>query len=252
MSTLSIDLAYTRHSDIGVALLHRDAHNRTRARALRIDLPDPPDVARLADWITCTADEHDVRCLCIDGPLGWRDPERAAAHGAVHSRVSERRLNAPGKTGAPGTCKPQLYLPFIAFSIALFERLTQQGWVLPDGTHRSAHDRLAPQRLITETFPTAAWRAFGLPPLPGKARAAKDPSILRAALATLHDTLGVELDGIATHDEVQAVIGGLAGLAWEAGDADQVRLEGLSPERLDGTWREGYIMIPAPSPPIRP
>ncbi len=215
------------------------------ARGLAVPLDGTPDVARLADWIERTADAHGVRCLCIDGPLGWQDPVRAHSAGALHSRVSERRLNAPGKTGPPGQVKPGPYLPFIAFSIALFERLTSGGWTLPDGTHTGASDPSAPARLISETFPTAAWRALGLTPLPGKARARKDPTIVPAALATLQQVLGVTLHGISTHDEIQAVVGGLAGVWWEADSGERVQFVGVPPERLDGTWREGYIMMPA-------
>ncbi len=228
-----------------MTLLHQHASGVAHARGIPVPLDGTPNVVALGDWIERTAEAHGVRCLCIDGPLGWQDPVRAHPEGALHARVSERRLNAPGKTGPPGVVKPRPYLPFIAFSIALFERLTARGWRLPDGSHSSARDPSAPERLISETFPTAAWRALGLPALPGKARARTDATIVPNAIATLEQTLGVQLHGIATHDEIQAVIGGLAGLWWEHGAGDRVQFVGLPPSRLDGTWREGYIMVPA-------
>ena len=48
-----------------------------------------------------------------------------------------------------------------------------------------------------------------------------------------------------THDQLQAVVGGVAGVRWASGERDAVLLAGAAPFRLDGSWREGYIMIPA-------
>ena len=47
---LSVDLAYKRHADIGVALLEaRD--DRIVARIIDAGLPDPPHSQTLADWV---------------------------------------------------------------------------------------------------------------------------------------------------------------------------------------------------------
>jgi hypothetical protein len=62
----------------------------------------------------------------------------------------------------------------------------------------------------------------------------------RLALAT-----GIELSSNTTHDQLKAVVGGIAGLRWAGGERDAVQLAGLPPFRLDGCWREGYIMVPA-------
>ena len=250
MSTLSIDLAYTRHSDIGVALLHHDQAGVLHAAAVPVPLTGPPTVNRRADWIEQVANANHVRGLCIDGPSGWQGPETPAHYGAQHSRWSEKLLRAPGKTGLPGIAKPSPYLPFTAFSIALFERLTQSGWTLPDGSHRSARDATAPERLVTESFPTAAWRALGLAPLPGKARVGRNDAVLEAARASLRRTLGLALTNVVTHDELQAVVGGVAGAWWASGVPERVRFAGAPPFRLDGSWREGYIIVPATLPPL--
>jgi len=238
-----------RYTDIGVALLEHDANGRVVATGLRLPLSGSPDVEQIADWIESVARTHDVRCLCIDGPSGWQGPDTPTRLQSKHCRLSEKRVRAPGKTGLPPDgVKPSPYLPFTRFSIALFEVLTERGWTLPDGTHGSAHDATAPARLVTETFPTAAWRALGLPVLPGKARSLKDAGVVPSALESLRSTFLLEVRNIHTHDELQAVVGGLAGVWWEAGQPDRVQLAGAPPFRLDGTWREGYIMVPAPFP----
>lgn len=233
---LSIDLAYKRHADIGVALLEAGTQGLT-ATILAPDLPDPPHPHALADWLHDVARRHHVQGLAIDGPLGWKAPGTEAEH----CRVSEKAVRAPGKTGLPPDgVKPRTYLAFTVFSIALFERLTTvHGYGLPGDA--STAQSGAP--FVTETFPTAAWRALGLVPLPGKGRTA--PGALEAAVARLEERLRCRLPAPLSHDQLQAVIGGLAPLAWAAGEPRRVTLAGLPPHRLDGSWREGYIMRPS-------
>jgi hypothetical protein len=233
---LSVDLAYKRHADIGVAVLEA---TDTGITATLIDplLPDPPDPHTLADWLHHTAQEHDARGICIDGPLGWK----AAGTDAPHCRMSEKIVRAPGKTGLPPDgVKPRTYLAFTVFSIALFERLTTvHGYLLPGAAPPPA----SASRFVTETFPTAAWRALGLLPLPGKGRTT--PHDLEAAVHRLVAHTAVRIAPSPTHDQLQAVVGGLASLAWAQGAHASVHLAGVPPVRLDGRWHEGYIMIPA-------
>lgn len=229
---LSVDLAYKRHADIGVALL--EAHDdRIVARIIDADLPDPPHPHAFADWLHALAARHDVAGIAIDGPLGWKAPGTEAEH----CRMSEKAVRAPGKTGLPPDgVKPRNYLAFTEFSIALFARLTgHYGYTLP-GAEPAA-------RFVTETFPTAAWRSLGLVPVPGKGRT--PPAELEAAVVRLGARVPLGLDRAPTHDQLQAVVGGLAPLAWAEGQHDRVTLAGLPPHRLDGSWREGYIMIPS-------
>lgn len=234
---LSVDLAYKRHADIGVALLEANVTG-VAATLIAPPLPDPPQPHTLADWLHHTVQEHDARGICIDGPLGWKAPGTEAEH----CRTSEKAVRAPGKTGLPPDgVKPRNYLAFTEFSIALFERLTMvHGYLLP-GAVSSARQHT---RFVTETFPTAAWRALGLAPLPGKGRTTTHD--LETAVQRLLSHTPVHISSPPTHDQLQAVVGGLAGLAWAAADHDRVQLAGLPPFRLDDSWREGYIMIPAP------
>src|SRR5207244_3718820 len=46
------------------------------------------------------------------------------------------------------------------------------------------------------------------------------------------------------HDELQALVAGLAGVALEGGDELGIRVAGVSPIEIDGAWREGFIVNP--------
>jgi hypothetical protein len=136
--------------------------------------------------------------------------------------------------------KPRTYLGFTTFSIALFEALLETtDWVLP-----GAPEALPTARIVTESFPTAGWRALGLSPLMAKGRASV--ADVQEAGARLQGRTGITLEQVRTHDQLQAVVGGIAGAWWAAGLTDRVQLAGAPPFRLDGSWREGYIMVPAP------
>ena len=157
---LSVDLAYVDYRDIGVALVTCDsngAEESLSARAFDVPLSGRPSVTALATWLREMVEAHDVRCLCIDGPLGWRSPHTDSPH----CRLSERAVRAPGKTGLPPDgVKPRTYLGFTTFSIALFEAfLGSTDWALPGDPEAASH-----ARVVTESFPTAGWRALG-PPL---------------------------------------------------------------------------------------
>jgi hypothetical protein len=229
---LSVDLAYVRYADVGVALL--DGSSRT-ATLLDLPLTGRPTVEALADWLVEVVPQYEVAGLCIDGPLGWKLPNTDAPH----CRRSERQLRAPGKTGLPPDgVKPATYLAFTQFSIALFERLTMaHGFVLPGSAAAPG------ARFVTESFPTAVWRALGLPPLKGKGRAT--PGDVAEAAARFRVATGYTLSRTPTHDELQAAVGGIAGVDWASGAHDVVHLAGDPPVRLDGRWCEGYIMVPA-------
>lgn len=239
---MSVDLAYVDYRDIGVALVTYEGDGRgdaLSARAFDVPLIGRPSVQALASWLREMVEAHDVRCVCIDGPLGWRSPDTDSPH----CRLSERAVRAPGKTGLPPDgVKPRTYLGFTTFSIALFEALLGAAdWALPGAPQAT------PQaRVVTESFPTAGWRALGLSPLMAKGRASV--ADVQEAGARLQARTGITLEQVRTHDQLQAVMGGIAGAWWAAGLTDRVQLAGAPPFRLDGSWREGYIMVPAPIP----
>jgi len=243
---LSIDLACADWQAIGVALVGPIG-------AQLIDVPHRgrPTAEALLTWIRGMLREHPVTGLCIDGPLGWRAPDGRAPH----CREAERQVRAPGKTGLPPDgVKPASYLGFTRFSIALFEALTMEdGWQLPGqvepGVSADDPSALLPRSgFVTECFPTAIWRGLGVAPLRAKARAT--PADVAAARVQLEALTGLSITGrsaVPSHDQLQAVVGGVAGLRWAIGDPS-AHLAGVPPVRLDGTWREGYILTLDASP----
>jgi hypothetical protein len=230
---LSVDLAYVHYRDVGVALLH-DAPRHVEF--LDVPLSGAPDPHVLADWLMARLHEHQAAGLCIDGPHAWKAPDTDSPH----CRRSERQLRAPGKTGLPPDgVKPATYLAFTRFSLTLFERLTgHYGLVLP-----GQRDAAVTSPFAAECFPTAAWRALGQPPLAAKRKATPDD--VRAAAVRFTQVTGFTLSRAPTHDELQAAVGGVAALSWAVGQHGDVHLAGDPPFRLDGSWREGYIMVPA-------
>jgi hypothetical protein len=52
------------------------------------------------------------------------------------------------------------------------------------------------------------------------------------------------------HDQLQAIVGGLPGLALDERNTAAVRIVGKPPRREEGHWREGFIVLPLP--PHRP
>jgi hypothetical protein len=244
---LSIDLACAEWQAIGVAIV-----TPTGAQLIEVPHRGRPTAEAVLAWIRTLLREHPITGLCIDGPLGWRAPDG----GAPHCREAERAVRAPGKTGLPPDgVKPASYLGFTRFSIALFEALTMDdGWRLPGQvTTRSPTSGVsspAPRsRFVTECFPTAIWRGLGVKPLKAKARAT--PADVAAARTQLEALTGLTLTGgcsvTPSHDQLQAVVGGVAGLRWAIGDPS-ARLAGVPPVRLDDSWREGYILTLDASP----
>ena len=95
---LSVDLAYVDYRDIGIALVTCDsngAEESLSARAFDVPLSGRPSVTALATWLREMVEAHDVRCLCIDGPLGWRSPHTDSPH----CRLSERAVRARWRLG---------------------------------------------------------------------------------------------------------------------------------------------------------
>jgi hypothetical protein len=239
LSVLSIDLAHKSPADIGVCSL-RTVSGQIEAAPIRLPalgLTGRPEATALAKTIVDLAKQLDARLVFIDGPQAWKSPE----NGLVHSRICERQLATPGKTGLPGITKPSTYAPFIVFAVEVFDQLVTLGWPrLPDALALHSASRFA-----LESFPTAAWRALDLAPLPSKANT--PAGAVQAKLAELSRLLPISIEGAGdlTHDELQALVAGLAGIAVEGHTSCAVTLAGVAPFELDGAWREGFIVNPA-------
>jgi len=236
MTVISIDLAYKRYSDVGVVALTQ-VDERVSVEVLRLanlGLSGQPATSDLARCLETLAQDRGAQVMLIDGPQAWKSP----SNGLEHSRRCERALNTPGKTGLPGNTKPANYCGFIAFSIELFDELAGHGWL-----RLAAIDPPDPAcRVTIESFPTSAWRKLGLTPLPGKAKATAGS--VQRKLAELQGLFSLQVRPDLTHDELQAVVAGLAGLALERGDPQGYSGVGCPPVQEDGSWREGFIINP--------
>lgn len=230
---VSVDLALKRARDIGVCVLTR------RGRGVEAELvswskqledgPTPDAVARACVEL---AESRGARLIALDGPQAWK----RADNGLAFARACDRAVHAPAKVGEPGAVLPRPYTGFVTFSIAVFDALDAQGW------RRLASSRVGARGRCAEVFPHAAWKRLGLAPLPAKARCS--PRTLRAAHAALCCAQRVRTNRTPTHDELQALVAGLAGLALVEAKRNRFALAGEPPRRIDGAWREGFVLLP--------
>jgi hypothetical protein len=237
---VGVDLACARWRDVGVALLSpsRGPVGVEAFTADRLGLTGRPEPDALAAALDRLARAAGARQLLIDGPGAWkRDdaPDRL-------TRVSERLARTPGKAGPPGVTWPRTFLRFTEFSIALFDALDARGWPRLERPEQLVGRGRRARRAL-ETFPTATWRALGLAPLPGKARA--DAAAVRAGARRLARAVPLALPRGLTHDALQAVVCAVPGLAIADGRRDAWVALGEPAIRQRGTWREGFVVLPA-------
>lgn len=231
MTVLSVDLASRRYRDNGIAVL-RGNPDRASVQVIApaaLGLSGEPSPEPFADALVGLAKRERAPLILLDGPQGWR----AVRTDLVHQRRCERLTLTPGKTGEVGVVKPRSWTRMAVFSIALFDALEARGYPRFRGGWRGGNAAI-------ESFPTHAWRSLGRTPLPGKS-AKLEVQPWRSHLAAL----GVgDLPALASHDEIQAVVAGLAGLALLRSGIGAVDVQGEEPRREAGHWREGYIVSP--------
>ncbi len=63
-------------------------------------------------------------------------------------------------------------------------------------------------------------------------------------LKALRQIIPISFDERPSHDELQALIAGLAGLPLLGPTNIGFSLSGVKPAQLGGTWREGFIVNP--------
>jgi hypothetical protein len=243
MPVLSVDLACRSWSDLGVVLLEQKRSPNgllIACEIIRWHDPAPPPVVELALRLNTLCMERNAGVLMLDGPQAWKSED----NGQAFCRVSERELNTSAKTGLPGTVLPGTYERFVGYCLALYDALGRLGWQRlatreqPDGT---------PQKILVESYPHAAWKSLGIPPLPAKRRCRV--SHLAEAYAALTALLPITTSQPPNHDQLQAIVGGLPGLAIEqrSGHSAQdlgTRIVGQPPRWEGGYWRGGFIAVP--------
>lgn len=248
MAVLSVDLAFRRWSDLGIVVLDRGRPVADQepggcpiaCEILPLNAPEPGvagsvDANVLAGRLNHICGVRDIRVMLLDGPQAWKSRH----NGLEHARVSERQLNTAAKTGLPGMVKPVTYRAFAEFCLDVYDALCRRGWrrLGTQGQPGSAQERV-----LVESYPHAAWKALGLKPLPSKRRARV--SDLAEAYAALNALIPFTTNRPPNHDQLQAIVGGLPGLALEERNTDGARIVGNPPRREEGHWREGYIVLP--------
>ena len=266
MAVLSVDLATRRWSDLGIVVLER-ARPALSAMPLSVGagLPlksifAPPsasepgesqiaceiirwneaglvDANTLAGRLNHLCGVRGIRVLMLDGPQAWK----SSTNGLEHSRVSERQLNTAAKTGLPGMVKPLTYRPFAEFCLDVYDALCRRGWRRLETREQPSSP---PERVLVESYPFAAWKSLGLKPLPSKRRARV--SDLAEAFGALRELIPLTVDRPPNHDQLQAIVGGLPGLALEERNTAGARIVGNPPRREEGHWRECFIVLPVP------
>ncbi len=194
-----------------------------------------------------------VQVILLDGPQAWQ----SELNGLAHARVSERQLNTAAKTGLPGMVKPVTYRAFADFCVDVYDALSRRGW-------KRMATRECPvnptDRILIESYPFASWKSFGLKPLPSKRK--HRVSDLAESMAALRTVIPIAVNRPPNHDQLQAIVGGLAGLAlteqyrtarrqsphFPAQINLGTRIVGQPPRREDGHWREGFIALPVAPP----
>lgn len=233
---MAVDLAARDTRDVGVAVLAATGQEIRceLVRGLAAEIGRVPTADALADWLADLAACAGARLVLIDGPQAWKDP----ANGLSHQRACERELATQAKTGPPGVVKPGTQRRFVELSIALFDALAARGFARFDPVR--AHARSA-----VEVFPTASWRRLETRPLPGK-RGCGALELARCT-AFLEREHRARFSAAPGHDELQACVAGLAGLALEGHARLRWRLFGAAPYEADGSWREGVIVLAEPA-----
>jgi hypothetical protein len=197
----------------------------------------PVDAEVLAGRLNHLCNLRGIRIILLDGPQAWK----SGHNGLEHARVSERQLNTAAKTGLPGMVKPLSYRRFAEFCLDVYDALARRGWRRLDTREQPGAQ---PDRILVESYPHAAWKSLGIKPLPAKRRARV--SDLAEAYGALNSLIPIQTDRPPNHDQLQAIVGGLPGLALEERDAAGARIVGNAPRREEGHWREGFIVLPVP------
>lgn len=241
MAVLSVDLAFRRWSDLGIVLLERTVDGSIECEIFPWNEAGPVDANTLAGRLNHLCGVRGVRVLMLDGPQAWKSRH----NGLEHARVSERQLNTAAKTGLPGMVKPVSYRAFAEFCVDVYDALCRRGWRRLETV---AQPCSSPERVLVESYPHAAWKSLGLKPLPAKRRC--KVSDLAEAYVALRALIPFTTNRPPNHDQLQAIVGGLPGLALEERNTTSARIVGQPPRREDGHWREGYIVLPLP--PVKP
>lgn len=235
---LSIDLASKLYSDFGFCLLQE-----SQGAIVDISFPSlhdfclmgSPDPVSFASATNEFCIKHKVSILMLDGPQGWKDPGNDMC-----MRTCEKHVNAMGKTGRRGQVKPKPFTSFVCFSTKVFYYLNQvDKFSLVKNREISF---LHGEKLLVETYPRSAWESLKIKPLPSKKKHKEEDIMYN--WAELSRRFHLPKTKKPTHDELCALVSGLAGVAISAGDESGYIALGSPPLDGGGHLLEGYIINP--------
>lgn len=237
---LSVDLAYRSYEDFGFCLLEESAGeilNIQYTSHQSLGLLEIPEKEMFAQTVLNYCLATGVSILMFDGPQGWKDPD----NGLLHQRVCEKHLNTQAKTGTEGKVKPANFKPFVSFAIDIFSVLNRSGLVSLVTEPKIA----VPVKgiLLVETYPYSAWHKLNIQPLPGKRKCTLGQ--IARCVQELKIRFHLPETKIPTHDELSALVAGLAGVAIAEGNESGYTASGVPPELTSqGHLVEGYIVNP--------
>lgn len=237
---LSIDLAYRHYQDFGFCLLEESRGKVVDVRYLpyqAIGLWGAPHADVFANRVLGFCLDTGVSILMLDGSQGWKDPD----NGLLHQRVCEGDLNTQAKTGIIGKVKPAPFKSFVSFAINVFAALNQTDYVSLVTEPRIA----LPARgiLLIETYPHSAWKKLGIRPLARKQKC--PPEQIAQNAGELKRRFQLPETKSPTHDELSALVAGLAGVAIANNNVSGYIVSGVPPKLVpEGYIVEGYIVNP--------
>lgn len=240
MAILSVDLAFRRWTDLGIVVLECGREpgapiaceivpDRARERTRPCTGRGAGGTSEPSVWASGYSDRDAGRSAGMEidrQRIGTCAAERT---GAEHSR--QDRIAGHGEAGHLSA--------FAEFCVDVYDAFCRRGW---KRLAASDQPRDSGEHILAESYPYAAWKALGIRPLPAKKRATVCD--LAEAFAALQATVPVTVNRPPNHDQLQAIVGGLAGLALEARNPAGARIVGSTPRREDGHWREGFIVVP--------
>jgi len=210
------------------------------------------DANILAGRLNHLCNVRGIRIIVLDGPQAWKSRH----NGLQYARASERQLNTAAKTGLPGMVKPVSMRAYAEFCLDVYEALSRRGWKRLDttgnpgsgpGTGPGAGLGSGLDRVIVEGNPNAAWKSLGIKPLPSKRKTKLID--LAEGYGALRSLIPLTTNRPPNHDQLQALVSGLPGLALDEHNTAGARIVGNPPRREEGHWREGFIVLPVP--PVR-
>lgn len=237
---LSVDLAYKSYEDFGFCLLAESkgkVSNIEFPSCMTIGLSGAPRAEVFVHNVLDFCLRKTISIIMLDGPQGWKDPE----NGLPHSRICERILNTQAKTGTKGTVKPANFTAFVSFAIDIFRIFHNSGQT--SLVMKSEIELTDGKILLVETYPYSAWQALEMRPLPGKKKCATEQVLLNSE--ALREQFSLPRVKCPSHDELSALVAGLAGVAIVSSNRAGYIASGIPPKLAPGGFlMEGFIINP--------